>query len=181
MWGWSRRCFLVVVTRRLVRIKERRNGAEYIEVPKKKPALEHTQPQTEVKVHLTVQLQPKVSECPRVAQPKLWHISYRHLWSDRLSPSNLTELERIRPGEWEKVLKFRCAKLETTYPRKLKAGNADKVLSKGSEQWSKWENSVFSFLIGKKRGLLCHYGLLQVDWNQENKKCHAGVMVKIYG
>ena len=49
-----------------------------------------------------------------------------HLWRDlkiavlRHSPSNLTELERICREEWEKLPKYRCAKLEGSYPRRLK-------------------------------------------------------------
>jgi hypothetical protein len=36
------------------------------------------------------------------------------------SPSNLTELERICRVEWEKLPKYRCAKLVASYPRRLK-------------------------------------------------------------
>jgi hypothetical protein len=44
-----------------------------------------------------------------------------HLWRDlkiavpRLSPSNLTGLERICREEWEKFPKYRCAKLVASY------------------------------------------------------------------
>jgi hypothetical protein len=34
-------------------------------------------------------------------------------------PSNLTELERISREEWEKLPKYRCAKLVASYPRRL--------------------------------------------------------------
>jgi hypothetical protein len=50
-----------------------------------------------------------------------------HLWRDlkiavqRRSPSNLTELERIYRVEWEKLPKYRCAKLVASYPRILEA------------------------------------------------------------
>ena len=50
-----------------------------------------------------------------------------HLWRDlkiavqRRSPSNLTELERICREEWEKLPKYRCAKLVASYPRRLDA------------------------------------------------------------
>jgi hypothetical protein len=37
------------------------------------------------------------------------------------SPSNLTELERICREEWEKLPKYRCAKLVASYPKMLKA------------------------------------------------------------
>jgi hypothetical protein len=51
----------------------------------------------------------------------------KHLWRDlkiavqRHSPSNLTELERICREEWEKLPKYRCAKLVESYPRRLEA------------------------------------------------------------
>ena len=50
-----------------------------------------------------------------------------HLWRDlkigaqRRSPSNLTELERICRVEWEKLPKYRCAKLVASYPRIIEA------------------------------------------------------------
>jgi hypothetical protein len=45
------------------------------------------------------------------------------------SPSNLTELERICREEWEKLTKYRCAKLVASYPRRLKAVIAAKGAS----------------------------------------------------
>jgi hypothetical protein len=51
----------------------------------------------------------------------------KHLWRDlkiavqRCSPSNLTELERICREEWEKLPKYRCAKLVASNPRRLEA------------------------------------------------------------
>uniref|UniRef100_A0A673YPH3 Tc1-like transposase DDE domain-containing protein n=1 Tax=Salmo trutta TaxID=8032 RepID=A0A673YPH3_SALTR len=53
-----------------------------------------------------------------------------HLWTDlkiavqRRSPSNLAELERICREEWEKLPKYRCAKLVASYSR-LIAANGD--------------------------------------------------------
>jgi hypothetical protein len=50
-----------------------------------------------------------------------------HLWRDlkiavlRLSPSHLTELERICREEWGKLSKSRCTKLVASYPRRLEA------------------------------------------------------------
>jgi hypothetical protein len=50
----------------------------------------------------------------------------KHLWRDlkiarqRLSPSNLTELERICREEWETFHNNRCAKLVASYPKTLK-------------------------------------------------------------
>ena len=49
-----------------------------------------------------------------------------HLWRDlkiavqQRSPSNLTEPEGIC-REWEKLPKYRCAKLVESYPRRLEA------------------------------------------------------------
>ena len=51
----------------------------------------------------------------------------KHLWRDlkiavqQRSPSNLTELERMCRAEWEKLPKYRCAKLVASNPRRLKA------------------------------------------------------------
>jgi hypothetical protein len=45
------------------------------------------------------------------------------------STSNLTELERICREEWEKLPKYRSAKLVTSYPRRLKAVIAAKGAS----------------------------------------------------
>ena len=50
-----------------------------------------------------------------------------HLWRDlkidvqQCSSSNQTEVERICREEWEKLPKYRCAKLVASYPRRLKA------------------------------------------------------------
>jgi transposase len=40
----------------------------------------------------------------------------------RRSPANLTELERICRGKWEKLPKYRCAKLVASYPRRDVSG-----------------------------------------------------------
>jgi hypothetical protein len=39
----------------------------------------------------------------------------------QLSPSNLIELERICREEWEKLPKYRCARLVVSYPRIFEA------------------------------------------------------------
>ena len=50
-----------------------------------------------------------------------------HHWRDlkiavqQCSTSNLTELEKICREQWKKILKYRCAKLVASYPRRLKA------------------------------------------------------------
>ena len=60
-----------------------------------------------------------------MAQPELNLI--KHLWRDlkiavlQHSTSNLTELERICREEWEKLTKYRCAKLVASYQGSLKA------------------------------------------------------------
>uniref|UniRef100_A0AAZ3PR59 Tc1-like transposase DDE domain-containing protein n=1 Tax=Oncorhynchus tshawytscha TaxID=74940 RepID=A0AAZ3PR59_ONCTS len=65
--------------------------------------------------------------------PDLNHIE--HLWRDlkiavqRRSPSNLTELEMICREEWEKLPKYRCAKLVASYPRRVEAVIAAKGAS----------------------------------------------------
>jgi hypothetical protein len=92
------------------------------------------------------------------------------LWKDlkiavqRLSLFNLTELERICREEWEKLPKYRCAKLVASYPRRLNALNRcqrcfNKVLSKGSEYLCKCDTNLSTNLF-----LLCHYGEWCVNW-----------------
>ena len=57
--------------------------------------------------------------------PDFNHIE--HLWRDlkiavqQRSPSNLTALERNYREEWEKLPKYRCAKLVVSYPRRLES------------------------------------------------------------
>ena len=41
----------------------------------------------------------------------------------------MTELERICREEWEKLFKYRCAKLVVSYPRRFEAVIADKGAS----------------------------------------------------
>ena len=58
-----------------------------------------------------------------------------HLWRDlkiavqQQSPSNLTELERICREEWEKLPNYKCANFIASYPRRLEAVIAAKVVS----------------------------------------------------
>ena len=67
------------------------------------------------------------------------------LWRDlkidvqRRSPSNLTELEKICREEWEKLPKYRCAKLVASYPRRLKAVITAKGVS--TKYWVKGLNT----------------------------------------
>ena len=59
-----------------------------------------------------------------------------YLWRDltivvqQRSPSNLTELEKICREEWEKLPKYRCAKLVASYPKRLEAVIAEASLAK---------------------------------------------------
>ena len=52
---------------------------------------------------------------------------FEHLWRDlkiavqQCFPSNLTELESICREEWEKLPKYRCAKLVASNPRIIEA------------------------------------------------------------
>uniref|UniRef100_A0A7N8X1Z3 Tc1-like transposase DDE domain-containing protein n=1 Tax=Mastacembelus armatus TaxID=205130 RepID=A0A7N8X1Z3_9TELE len=58
-----------------------------------------------------------------------------HLWRDlkmavhQLSPSNLTELERICKEEWQRIPKSRCEKVVASFPRRLMAVLAQKGAS----------------------------------------------------
>ena len=76
-----------------------------------------------------------VTECPEWPNQSLDLNPIEHLWRDlkisvqQLSLSNLTELERICREEWEKLPKYRCAKLVVSYPRRLKAVIAAKASS----------------------------------------------------
>ena len=53
--------------------------------------------------------------------PDLNPIEHLKIAVQRRSPSNLTDLERICREEWEKLPKYRCARLEVSYPRRLEA------------------------------------------------------------
>jgi hypothetical protein len=107
-----------------------------------------------------------VSECPWVAQPEpglepaSTSLSDLKIAVRQRSPSNLTELDRICREEWEKLPKYRCAKLKAK--KKTQGCNRcqrcfNKVLSKGSEYLCKCDMSKNLFS-------LCHYGVLCVDW-----------------
>jgi hypothetical protein len=97
-----------------------------------------------------------------------------HLWRDQkiggqhCAPSKLTELERICREKWEKLPKYRCAKLVASYPRRLEAIIADKGAS--TKGLNTYVNLIFQFFILIKLAnisislfLLCHYGVLCVD------------------
>jgi transposase len=119
LWG----CFSAAGTGRLVGIEGNMNGeilyenllqsAQEIRLVRMFTFQQENDPRHTAK---TVQewLRDK-SECPGLNPIK-------HLWRDlkiavkRRSPFNLTELERIC-REWEKLPKYRCAKLVASYPR----------------------------------------------------------------
>ena len=105
----------------------------------------------------------------------LYFNTIEHLWRDLKiavqwrSPSNLTELERICREEWEKLPKYRCAKLVPSNPRRLE----DVIAVKGAstKSWVKGLNNYANvvFLVkmcykSKNLFLLCRYGVLCVDW-----------------
>ena len=94
-----------------------------------------------------------------------------HLWRDlkiavkQCSPSNLTEFERICRDEWEKLPKYRCAKLVASYPRRLEAVIAAKGAS--VKDLNTYKNVIFQFFfinnlanISKNLFFLCHYRVL---------------------
>ena len=134
LWG----CFSVAGTGRLVRIEGKMNRAKCREILGEN-MLQSTQdlrmgqrfifqqdnaPKHTVKT-MQERLQDKslnVLEWPSQS-PDLKPIE--HLWRhlkiamQQRSPSNLTELERICRAEWEKLPKYRCAKLVASYPRRL--------------------------------------------------------------
>ena len=77
-----------------------------------------------------------------MAQPEPGLEPDLHLWRDfkiavqQHSPADPTELERICREEWEKLSKYRRAKLVASYPRRLKAviavnGASTKYIVKG--------------------------------------------------
>ena len=76
-----------------------------------------------------------VSECPSVAQleprlePDLTSLERPENSCTRCSPPNLTEVERIYREEWEKLSKYRCAKIVASYPRRHEAVIAAKGAS----------------------------------------------------
>ena len=145
--------FLAARTERLVRIEGKMNGAKYREILDENllqsaqdlrlgRGFAFKQDNNSKHTAKTMQewLQDKslnVLEWPSQSPDMI-----EHLWRDlkravqHRSPSNLTKLERICREEWEKLPKYRCAKLVVSYPRKLNAviavkGASTKYLVKG--------------------------------------------------
>jgi hypothetical protein len=95
-----------------------------------------------------------------------------HLWRDMTisvqwhSPSNLTELESICKLEWEKLPKYRCAKLVASYPRRLEAVIAAKGAS--TKFWVKGLNSyvnmIFLIFCSKNLFLGSLWGIVMSWW-----------------
>ena len=75
----------------------------------------------------------------------------KHFWRDlkialqRRSPSNLTELESFCREEWEKLPKYKCAKLVASYPRRLEAVIAAKGAS--TKYWVKGLNTYVNGIL----------------------------------
>ena len=102
-----------------------------------------------------------LSTQPRRRRSGLWTSLWmslnliEHLWRDlkitvqRHSLFNLREFDRICREEWEKLPKYRCAKLVASYPRWLKAVIAAKGAS--TKYWVKglntYVNDIFQFRI----------------------------------
>ena len=145
LWG----CFSVAGTGKLVRIKSKRNRAKYREI------LDENLLQSAQDLRLGRRFSFRQDNDPKHTakttqewlRDKSLHVlewpsqsrdlnPIEHLCRDLKiavhwhSPSNLTELERICRKEWEKLPKYRCAKLVASYPRRLKAVNAAKSASK---------------------------------------------------
>jgi hypothetical protein len=132
LWG----CFSAARTGRLVKIEGKLNGAKYREI------LDENLLQSTQDLRLfTFQQDNDPKHTAKKTQEWLWDKSLNvlawpsqsldlnpieHFWRDlkkavQRSPSNLTELERLCREEWEKLPKYRCAKLVASYPRRLEA------------------------------------------------------------
>ena len=134
LWG----CFSVAGSGRLVRIKGNMNGAMYREIIDKN--LLQSAQDLRLGQRFTFQQDNDPKHSAKTMQkwlqdkslnvfaepsqsPDLNTIKYQ--WRElkiavqRRSPSNLTQLEKIFREEWEKLPKYRCAKLAASYPKRL--------------------------------------------------------------
>uniref|UniRef100_A0A8C7MUW6 Sleeping Beauty transposase HTH domain-containing protein n=1 Tax=Oncorhynchus kisutch TaxID=8019 RepID=A0A8C7MUW6_ONCKI len=66
-----------------------------------------------------------ITTCSRVLSTSDWRD--QKIAVQQRSPSNLTELQRICREEWEKLPKYKCAKLVSSHPRRPEAVIAAKV------------------------------------------------------
>ena len=124
-------------TGRLVRMKGKMNEAKYREILDEN-LLQRTQ-DLRLGQRFTFQQDNEPKHTAKITQEKLWDKSLnvlewpsqisdlnpiKHLWWDlKIAvqprfPFNLTELETIYREEWEKLSKYRCAKLVASYPRR---------------------------------------------------------------
>ena len=134
------KCFSAAGTGRLVRIEGKMNGAKYREIFYENLLLS-TQ-DLRLGRRFTFQQDNDPKHTANTMQEWLrdkslnvleWHNQspdfnpFENLCRDlkiavqRHSPSILTELERICREEWEKLYRYRCAKLVPSYPRRHKA------------------------------------------------------------
>jgi hypothetical protein len=134
LWG----CFSAAGTGRLVGIKGKMNGAKYREILDEN--LFQSAQDLTLGRRFTFQQDNNPKHTAKTMQEWLRDVSLNvlewpsqspdfnlieYLWRDlkiavqRCSPSNLIEHERICRDEWEKLLKYRCAKLVASYPRRL--------------------------------------------------------------
>jgi hypothetical protein len=141
-------CFSVAGTGRLVRIKEMMNGGIYREILNRN--LLQSAQGLRLGRRFTFQQDNDPKHTAKTVQEWLLEKSLnilewlsqspdmnpiKHLWRDmkiavqRHSPSSLTERERICREEWEKLPKYRCAKLVASYPRRVEAVIAAKGAS----------------------------------------------------
>ena len=151
LWG----CFSAAGTGRLVGIKGKMNGAKYRD-PWWKPALESldsdwgegspsnrtttltTQPR-QCRSGFRTSLNVLVAQPEPGLEPDQTYLRDLKKAVQQCSPANLTELERIRTEEWEKLPKYRCDKLVASYPRRLEAVIAAKGAS--TKYWVKGLNT----------------------------------------
>ena len=158
LWG----CFSAAGTGRLVRIESKMNDAKYREIIDEN-LLQSTQELRLEQRLSTLNTQPRQRRNGFVAclwlslsgPARTWTwTQFKHLWRHLQidvqwpSPSNLTELERICREEWEKLPKYRCAKLVASYPRRLEnviaaKGASTKYWVKGLKLMYMWYYSLF--------------------------------------
>ena len=160
--------FSAALTGRLVRIKGKMNGPKYREILDEN--LLRSPQDLRLGQRLTFQQDNSPKKTAKTTQEWLWDKylnvlkwpiqsldlnPIEHLWRDlkiavqQHSPSNLTELERICREEWEKLPKYRCAKLVVSYPIRFEAVITAKDAStkyrvKGLNTYV---NVIFQFLI----------------------------------
>jgi hypothetical protein len=142
------RCFSVAGTGRLVRIEAKMNGAKYREILDKN--LLQSAQDLRLRRWFTFQQDNTPKHTAKTTQERLQGKSrsvlewpsqspdfnpIKHLerpensCAARRSPFKLTELERICREQWEKLRKYRCAKLVASYRRRLEAVIAAKGAS----------------------------------------------------